>query len=63
MARDHKHTLRLNDCEHYYLSRYSMGDNVSQCDYIRTLIHNHILSREGKEAAVNLLRGQPPEHR
>lgn len=60
MPRDRKTSLRLNDAEYHYISQYSARADKSLPDYIRTIIHNHILSSEGPQAAVHILHGDPP---
>lgn len=61
MAREHKVALRMNEPEHFYISQYSASSDKSVPDYLRSLVHEDILSREGESAAVHLLRGSLPD--
>lgn len=62
MAREHKVAVSLNEPEHFFVSSYSMAAGQSKQDYLRGLVHEDILNREGEEAAVHLLRGSLPAH-
>ena len=62
MARDHKTSVRLNAAEHHYIAQYSANQDKSLPDYIRMVLHSHILYTEGPNAAVHLLHGVPPDH-
>lgn len=61
MAREHKVSVRLNGPEHFFLSRSASRANQSLPDYLRRLVHDDILLREGERAAVHLLRGSLPD--
>ncbi len=61
MAREHKVALRMNEPEHFYISQYSSTADQSVPDYLRRLVHEDILNKEGEGAAVHLLRGSLPD--
>lgn len=61
MPREHKTQIRMNNAEYDYTLSYALVENLSVPEYIRRILHDHILSKEGEEAAIHLLRGHLPE--
>ena len=54
-------SVRLNPCEYWYLRQYATEQDRSMPDLLRVLLHDHIIKKEGRAAAVQLLRGEPPD--